>query len=117
MAVECLLLTRDPELLKGIRASLDGHNVDLQVRADAASAAEIFLRRHLDGFIIDCASVPDGNNAVRQIRNSRSNRFSVVLLIGEPADAINLGADFAIAKPKDEAGLRAILDVVLPRMQ
>jgi hypothetical protein len=121
MSAECLLLTRDLELLRLIRSSLVAHDVELLIRNQAESAAELFLRRHLDGFIIDCESVPDAVDSMRQIRHSRSNGSSVVLVIKSSTSSTdqndNFGADFAIRTPVQESDLRGILPIFLSRIE
>ena len=121
MSVECLLLTRDPDLLRLIRSSLVTSDVELLVRNQAESAAELFVRRHLDGFIIDCESVPGALTSMQQIRQSRSNGSSVVLVIAGSTNSNDqknaLGADFAIRTPVKESDLRGILPIFLSRIE
>jgi CheY-like chemotaxis protein len=121
MSAECLLLTRDLEFLRLIRSSLVTYDVELLIRNQAESAAELFLRRHLDGFIIDCESVPGAVESIRQIRQSRSNGSAIVLTIVDsrgPADQNDdLGTDFVIRKPVQESELRGVLQIFLPRME
>jgi hypothetical protein len=117
MSAECLLLTRDLELLRLIRSSLVTYDIELLIRNQPESAAELFLRRHLDGFIIDCESVPGAVGSMRQIRHSRSNGSSVVLVIAGFTSSSDLGADFAIRPPVQESDLRGILPIFLARME
>lgn len=121
MSAECLLLTRDLELLRLIRSSLVTYDVELLIRNQAESAAELFLRRHLDGFIIDCESVPRAAESMRKIRHSRSNGSSVVLVIVGSTSSRDqkddLEADFAIRTPVRESDLRGILPIFLSRME
>jgi len=57
MGLNCLLLASDATLLEVIRTGFSAASVELEMRADAASAIELSARRHLDGFIIDCDDV------------------------------------------------------------
>ena len=74
MGLNCLLLTSDATLLEVIRAGFSTTKVELEMRADAASAIELSARRHLDGFVIDCDGVERAMDLLAQIRGSRSNK-------------------------------------------
>ena len=120
MGLTCLLLTSDVTLLEVIRAGFSATNVELEMRADAASAIELLVRRHLDSFVIDCDGVERATDLLAQIRSSRSNKlsviFSVVNATTSVSKAIEAGADFVLAKPVQEEQLRNLLDVAVPRI-
>ena len=121
MALTSLLLTRDVTLLEVIRAGFGATNIDLEMRSDAASAIELSARRHIDGFVIDCDDVPQASDLLYQIRNSRSNKLSVILAVVNATTsvttAIEAGADFVLGKPVQDKRLRSFLDIALPRME
>jgi DNA-binding response OmpR family regulator len=121
VSLNCLLLTRDVTLLATIRAGFSATNVALDMRADAATAIELLDRRHLDGFIVDCDVVPQTTELLAQIRNSRSNELSILVAIVNATTsasmAIDVGADFVLAKPVQPKQLQSILDIALPRME
>lgn len=121
MGLSCLLLTNDRTLLEVIRAGFGATGVELEMRASTASAIELSSRRHLDSFVIDCEGVERGEELLAQIRNSRSNKQSVLLAVVNartPASAaIEAGADFVLAKPVQDKQLRNILDIALARME
>ena len=120
MGLTCLLLTSDVTLLEVIRAGFSATNVELEMRADAASAVELLVRRHLDSFVIDCDGVERATDLLAQIRSSRSNKlsiiFSVVNATTSVSKAIEAGADFVLAKPVQEEQLRNLLDIAVRRM-
>jgi CheY-like chemotaxis protein len=121
MDLTCLLLTGDGALLKLVRESLGAANVRLEVRTDAASAIELARRRHIDGFVIDCDDVHLATDALIAIRNSRSNKLSVIFAVlnGKTSidAAVEAGANFVLAKPVRETLLRNHLEVAIPKME
>src|ERR1700681_1820323 len=98
MDLTCVLLTADAVLLDTVRSAFSAAGVGLKVRADAASAIELACRRHIDGFLIDCDDVRGGTGALASIRNSRSNKLSIVFAIvnGKTSlrSAVEAGANF-----------------------
>jgi CheY-like chemotaxis protein len=120
MGLNCLLLTSDATLLEVIRTGFSATSVELEMRADAASAIELSARRHLDGFIIDCDDVSGAADVLTQIRGSRSNKVSVVFAVVNGttslSTAVDAGANFVLGKPVQDKQLRSLLDVALPRM-
>jgi len=121
MGLTCLLLTSDAVLLDVARATFSAVGVKLEFRVDSASAIELVGRRHVDGFVIDCDGVRGATDVLATIRNSRSNRLSMVFAVlnGETtvSAAVEAGADFVIAKPVPNTLLRSHLDIALPRME
>jgi len=121
MGLNCLLLTSDATLLEVIRVGFSTTKVELEMRADAASAIELSARRHLDGFVIDCDGVERAMDFLAQIRGSRSNKLSVVLAVvngtTSVSTAVDAGANFVLGKPVEAKTLRSILDLALPRME
>src|ERR1700694_540706 len=120
MGLNCLLLTSDATLLEGIRTGFSAASVELEMRADAASAIELSARRHLDGFIIDCDDVSGAPDVLTEIRASRSNKASVVFAVvngtTSVGTAVDAGANFVLGKPVQDKQLRSLLDLALPRM-
>jgi CheY-like chemotaxis protein len=121
MDLTCLLLTSDAALLDVVRTTFGAAGVGLELRADAASAIELAGRRHIDGFVIDCDDVRGASGALATIRNSRSNKQSVVfaVLSGKTSvsAAVEAGANFVVVKPVPDTLLRSHLDIALPRME
>jgi CheY-like chemotaxis protein len=120
MGLNCLLLTSDATLLEVIRTGFSAASVELEMRADAASAIELSARRHLDGFIIDCDDVSGAPDVLTEIRGSRSNKASVVFAVvngtTSVSTAVDAGANFVLGKPVQDRQLRNLLDVALPKM-
>lgn len=121
MGLNCLLLTKDATLLAAIQNGFSATNAALEMRADPTTAIELSDRRHLDGFVIDCDIVPRTSDLIAQIRKSRSNKQSILVVVVNATTsasmAIDAGADFVIAKPVQDKQLQNILDIALPRME
>jgi DNA-binding response OmpR family regulator len=121
MGLHCLLLTGDAALLELMRTRFSAVNVELELRTDAASAIELSTRRHLDSFVIDCDGVSRATDLLAQIRNSRSNKqsviFAVVNAMTTVSTAVEAGADFVLGKPVQDRLLRSFLEIALPRME
>jgi CheY-like chemotaxis protein len=121
MAVQCLLVTRDPNLLSCMQVNLTEHGAALDLRQDSLSAMELVSRRHWDGIVIDCDDVPGAPLMMAEVRNSRSNRqtpvFAVVDGSTDASVAIDLGATFVLSKPVEQARLRSLFTAAVPKME
>jgi hypothetical protein len=121
MALECLLLTQDAVLMNAVRPKFAELGIEIVMRNEAALAVELSNRRHLDGFVIDCDDVPGGKEALIQIPASPANQKSVVLGIVNGrtsiAQALEIGAQFVLAKPVQEDRLTGFLDFAIPKME
>jgi CheY-like chemotaxis protein len=121
MALHCLLLTRDATLLEVIRAGFRAVNVELEMRTDVTSAIELSARRHVDSFVIDCDDVPQATDLLSQIRNSRSNKLSLIFAVVNATTSVSMaveaGANFVLGKPVQDNQLRSFLDIAVPRME
>lgn len=115
MRLQCLLVTQERELLELIRPALEGSGVEVEVRAEAASATEICRRRHLDGFLVDCDDVSGGRDLLGTIRGSGSNRMSTIFAVVNGTtsitQALEQGANFVLGKPLAAERFHAYLKV------
>jgi CheY-like chemotaxis protein len=120
MGLECLLVTSDSTLLNDIQVGLGPYGASLHLRQDAASAIEFVSRRHFDGLVIDC-DVPGGTRTLSELRSTPANKHTLVLAVLNGAtsaeEALGLGADFALSKPIQQARLRSVLDIAIPKME
>jgi CheY-like chemotaxis protein len=121
MALNCLLLTQDPRLLELVRAAFSSVNVELQMRTDVISALEFATRRHMDSLVIDCDDVPQATDLLSQIRNSRSNKLSIIFAVVNATTSVSMaveaGANFVLGKPVQDRQLRSFLEMAIPRME
>ncbi len=121
MRLQSLLVTQEHELLEMVRPALESSCLEVEVRADAASAREICERRHLDGFLIDCDDVPGGGDLLATIRGSGSNRMSTIFAVvnGKTSitQAMEEGANFVLGKPLAPERFQAYLQVARVSME
>jgi len=118
--LQCLMVTRDPNLLSHIRATLSEHGASLDLRQDSESAIELTSRRHWDGIIIDCDDVPEGKEAIAKVRQTHSNQQTLIFAVINGStrvdEALDSGANFVLSKGQ-EARFRDVLDATLPKME
>lgn len=121
MRLQSLLVTQEHELLEMVRPALENSGIEIEVRADAASASEICQRRHLDGFLIDCDDIPRGGELLATIRGSGSNRMSTIFAVvnGKTSisQAMEEGANFVLGKPLAPERFQAYLQMARVSME
>ena len=119
MQVNCLLVTRNAEIQKLAQSVFAG--VDLRLREDAIGALELIGRSHFDGFIVDCDGMERGMEIVVAVRNSRSNRKSVIFTIlngkTSVATAMECGSNFVLGMPLDVDRLSTYFQSSLHKME
>lgn len=103
MALEALVLSRDPEVLKTMGKVLDEANIDLQVCSTADDAIQRINRHKYDTFVVDCDDVPGAPDVLQQLRKGKSNKSCIAfaLVNGRTSvrEAFEMGANFALDKP------------------
>lgn len=103
MALQALLLSRDPEVHRTIRRVLDAANIDLDLSNDADQARHILLRRKYDALLVDCDEMPNGPLVLRELRLGKSNKSCIAfaLVNGKTTiqQAFEMGANFVLDKP------------------
>lgn len=121
MRLQCLLVTKERELLELVRPALAHSGIDIEVRAETTSATEICVRRHLDGFLIDCDDVPGGRELLKTVRSSGSNRMSTIFAVVNGSTSITAamedGANFVLGKPLAPERFEAYLKVARVSME
>jgi CheY-like chemotaxis protein len=121
MRLQCLLVTRERELLELVRPVLENSGMEVEVRAEARSAMEICRRRHLDGFLVDCDDVPGGRELLADIRGSGSNRMSTIFAVVNGSTSVTQamedGANFVLGKPLAAERFQAYLGVARVSME
>lgn len=119
MQVNCLLVTRNPDIQKLAQNVFTG--VDLRLREDPIGALELIGRNHFDGFIVDCDGMERGTEIIVAVRNSRSNRQSVTFTIvnGKTsiATAMESGSNFVLGMPLDIDRLTTYFQSSLHKME
>jgi CheY-like chemotaxis protein len=102
MALQALLLSNDPEVLKTIRRALDSVNIDLQLCNSAEEAGHILKCRKYDSILVDC-DVRNAPAVLRDLRKGKSNKSCIAFALINQATSIQqafeMGANFVLDKP------------------
>ncbi len=116
MEFQCLLLTRDDQVIRVLRRVLDDLKVSLDVCTGADKAAERLEQRKYDAVLIDCDDLHNAITVLRSVRLTPSNKtstvFAIVNGITTPTSAIELGANLALEKPITESKARHAFSAV-----
>src|SRR2546423_485810 len=80
MALQALLLSNDPEVLKTIRRALDSVNIDLQVCHSAVEADDILKRRKYDTLLVDC-DILNAPAVLQGLRQGKSNKSCIAFAL------------------------------------
>jgi len=104
MTLESLLLSRDPEVVRVVRPTLEKLSIDVEVCHEARAAADILISQKFDAVIVDCDDLSGGLEVLQGLRNTPSNRNSVTFAVlnGKKTttqDAFGMGANFVLQKP------------------
>lgn len=103
MGLESLLLSRDPEVIRVLRPTLEKLSIDVEVCRGARSGSEILSSEKFDAVIVDCDDLQGGLDVLENLRKGASNKNSVAFAIlnGNTTThrAFELGANFVLQKP------------------
>jgi CheY-like chemotaxis protein len=104
MPLESLLLSRDAEVVRILRPTLENLSIHVEVCQEAKRAAEILLAEKFDAVIVDCDDLPGGAEILQSLRASPSNRSSVTFAVlngrkTNTQQAFGMGVNFVLQKP------------------
>jgi CheY-like chemotaxis protein len=103
MLLESLLVSRDPEVIRVLRPTLEKLAIEVEVCRGARSGHEILLAEKFDAVIVDCDDLHDGLQVLENLRRGTSNRNSAAFAIlngnTSTQTAFQLGANFVLQKP------------------
>jgi DNA-binding response OmpR family regulator len=99
-----LLLSRDTEVFRILRPTLEKLSIEVEVCQEARQASEILLSEKFDAVIIDCDDLPGGIALLEALRSTPSNKSSVTFAIvnGKKTttqQAFGMGVNFVLHKP------------------
>ena len=102
--LESLLLSRDSEVFRVLRPTLEKLSIDVEVCQEAKKASEILISEKFDAVIVDCDDLPGGVEVLEGLRATPSNQNSVTfaLLNGKKTttqEAFGMGVNFVLQKP------------------
>ncbi len=103
MALQALLLSKDPEVHRTIRRVLDAANIDLDLSNNTDQARHILSRQKYDALLVDCDDMPNAPVVLRELRQGKSNKSCIAfaLVNGKTTiqQAFEMGANFVLDKP------------------
>jgi len=99
-----LLLSRDTEVFRVLRPTLEKLSIEVEVCQEAKAASEILLSEKFDAIIVDCDDLPGGVALLEALRRTPSNKSSVTFAIvnGKKTttqEAFGMGVNFVLHKP------------------
>lgn len=119
--VRILLLTSDAALVSTFSDLSDQLGIDARASAAPQEARMELDRAKYEGVVLDYDTIADAGPVLTSMRQSPSNRNSVVFAVAtEPAAAVNALAErahFLLRRPVDVASLKSILSVAYDLMQ
>ncbi len=102
--LESFLLSRDAEVFRILRPTLEKLSIDVEVCQEAKEAGEILISEKFDAVIVDCDDLPGGLEVLQGLRGTPSNKSSVAFAIvnGKKTttqQAFEMGVNFVLHKP------------------
>jgi CheY-like chemotaxis protein len=104
MTLESLLLSRDAEVVRVLRPTLEKLSIEVEICQEAKKATEILIAEKFDAVIVDCDDLRGGLEVLQGLRSTPSNKNSVTfaLLNGKKTttqEAFAMGVNFVLQKP------------------
>ena len=104
MTLDSLILSKDPELVRVIRPTLEQLSIDVEICHEARAGADILITEKFDAVIVDCDDLNGGLAVLQGLRSTPSNKNSVAFAVlnGKRTtmqDAFGMGANFVLQKP------------------
>src|SRR5277367_3916419 len=104
MTLDSLLLSKDPDLVRVIRPTLEKLSIDVEICHEARAGADILITDKFDAVIVDCDDLSGGLAVLQGLRSTPSNKNSVAFAVlnGKRTtmqDAFGMGANFVLQKP------------------
>jgi CheY-like chemotaxis protein len=104
MTLDSLLLSKDPEVLRVIRPTLEQLSIEVEICHEARAGANILISDKFDAVIVDCDDLSGGLAVLQGLRTTPSNKNSVAFAIlngkrTTTQEAFGMGASFVLQKP------------------
>jgi DNA-binding response OmpR family regulator len=101
--LDSLLLSRDAEVFRVLRATLEKLSIEIEVCQEAKKASDILISQKFDAVIVDCDDMPGGVGVLEGLRATPSNKNSVTFAIvnerTSTQEAFGMGVNFVLHKP------------------
>jgi len=97
-------LSKDADLVRVIRPTLEKLSIDVEICHEARAGADILISDKFDAVIVDCDDLNGGLALLQGLRNTPSNKNSVAFAIlngkrTTTQEAFGMGANFVLQKP------------------
>jgi len=103
MTLDSLLVSRDTDVVRVLRTTLEKLSIAVEVSPGAKPGGEMLSRAKFDAVIVDCDDLLGCTDVLRGLRKTSSNKSSVsfAILNGKTTtqQAFELGANFVLQKP------------------
>src|SRR5580692_2373180 len=104
MVLDSLILSKDPEVLRVIRPTLEKLSIEVEICHEARAGADILISDKFDAVIVDCDDLNGGLAVLQGLKTTPSNRNSVAFAIlngkrTTTQQAFGMGANFVLQKP------------------
>jgi DNA-binding response OmpR family regulator len=102
--LESLLLSRDADVFRVLRPTLEKLSIEVEICQEARKASEILISEKFDAVIVDCDDLPGGVEVLEGLRATPSNKNSITFAIvnGKKTttqQAFGMGVNFVLHKP------------------
>ncbi|HEY1658415.1 MAG TPA: PilZ domain-containing protein [Candidatus Sulfotelmatobacter sp.] len=102
--LESLLLSRDADVFRVLRPTLEKLSIEVEICQDAKKASEVLIADKFDAVIVDCDDLPGGAEVLEGLRATPSNKSSVTFAIVNgkrttTQQAFGMGVNFVLHKP------------------
>jgi DNA-binding response OmpR family regulator len=102
--LESLLLSRDADVFRVLRPTLEKLSIEVEICQEAKKASEILISEKFDAVIVDCDDLPGGVEVLECLRATPSNKNSITFAIvnGKKTttqQAFGMGVNFVLHKP------------------
>ena len=104
MTLDSLVLSKDPEVLRVIRPTLENLSIEVEICHEARAGADILISDKFDAVIVDCDDLNGGLAVLQGLKSTPSNKNSVAVAIlngkrTTTQEAFGMGANFVLQKP------------------
>jgi CheY-like chemotaxis protein len=104
MTLESLLLSRDAEVVRVLRPTLEKLSIEVEICQEAKKASEILISEKFDAVIVDCDDLKGGLEVLECLRATPSNKNSIAFAVlnGKKTttqEAFSMGVNFVLQKP------------------
>jgi CheY-like chemotaxis protein len=104
MTLESLLLSRDLDVVRILRPTLEKLSIQVEVCQEAKKASEILIAEKFDAVIVDCDDLPGGIELLQGLRTIASNKNTITFAVlngkkTSTQQAFGMGVNFVLQKP------------------